>query len=124
IPGLCYVYSGGGWLGGPCPDNGHPYTGTATRVAGTDRYETAALLSAAAPTFEPGAVYVANGQTVIDAVVASAVATGPILLVPTGDTVPQVVLDEITRLAPTQIVIVGGTSAVTESQVAAILDAT
>ena len=83
------------------------------RVAGADRYETAAAISQAA--FPGGAdvVFVASGTNYPDALVAvpaAAAAGGPILLsLPTG--VPQATIDEITRLAPDRIVVLGGTGA-------------
>jgi glucose/arabinose dehydrogenase len=87
--------------------------GTVTRVAGADRYATAAALSAA--DFQPGVrtAYVASGETTVDALGAGAAAVGhgPVLLV-TRDAVPQPVKDELARLRPTAIVVAGGTSSI------------
>ena len=88
--------------------------GTVTRIAGADRYTTAAAVSAA--TFGAGVpvVYIATGANYPDALsgaVAAAIGGGPILLV-SGSTIPLAVATELTRLAPAKIVILGGTSAV------------
>jgi putative cell wall-binding protein len=72
-------------------------------------------------------VYVAVGTNFPDALAgaAAAAATGsPVLLTPTGS-LPQAVADEITRLNPTRIYILGGTAVISpavEDQLAALLD--
>jgi glucose/arabinose dehydrogenase/putative cell wall-binding protein len=87
------------------------------RYAGADRYATAALVSQR--TFAPGVavVYVATGATYPDALTGGAGAArndAPVLLVsPTG--VPTATRNEIVRLAPQRIVVLGGTSAVSET---------
>ncbi|MBK9178054.1 MAG: cell wall-binding repeat-containing protein [Acidimicrobiales bacterium] len=97
--------AGGGPPPGPNPD--------VTRVAGPDRYTTAALLSQAFPPGVPGVV-VASGADFADALVAAPVASllgGPVLLVqPTA--IPQATAAAIARLAPNEIVIIGGPAAV------------
>ncbi|UKJ65516.1 cell wall-binding repeat-containing protein [Cellulosimicrobium cellulans] len=86
------------------------------RISGKDRYETAVGVSSA---FEPGVpvVYVASGAGFADALSAApaaAVQGGPLLLVqPNG--VPAVVADELRRLAPQRIVVVGGAGAVSNA---------
>ncbi|MBK9178469.1 MAG: penicillin acylase family protein [Acidimicrobiales bacterium] len=99
--------------------------GEVTRVAGSDRYATAAAVSAA--TFPDGApvAFVATGTSFADALtggVAAARGGGPVLLVEPG-AVPDVVLQELIRLAPEQIVVLGGPAAVSEA-VASELTAT
>ncbi len=96
--------------------------GGATRVAGTDRFATAVALSAA--TYPAGApiAYVASGLGFADAVSAAPAAArdgGPVLLTP-PDAIPDVVLAELVRLAPTQIVLVGGTGIVSDAAAATI----
>lgn len=87
---------------------------TVTRVAGAGRYETAVEISAAS--FPDGAetVFVASGENYADAL-AGAPAAGaqrsPVLLVPSTE-VPEAVSTELTRLAPTRIVLLGGEGAV------------
>jgi len=87
------------------------------RFSGADRYATAALVSQR--TFAPGAslVYVATGATYPDALTGGAGAArndAPVLLVSPGS-VPQATRTEIQRLAPQRIVVLGGTSAVSQS---------
>ena len=98
--------------------------GGTTRIAGTDRYRTAAMLSAS--TFGPGVAtaYVASGSTWPDALAAvphAARAGAPLLL--TGHaSLPAAVRAELQRLRPGRIIIVGGTSVVSAA-VATELDA-
>lgn len=91
---------------------------TVDRVAGLDRYETAAALSAA--TFAPEApvAYVATGERFPDGLVAGAAAAadggGPVLLT-RGVSLPEATRAELERLAPQRIVLVGGTAAVSDA---------
>ena len=90
-----------------------------TRIAGTDRYATSALVSRAA--FGPGVpvLYVSTGLQFPDALAAGAAgaqAGGPVLLTrPTA--LSSSVLAEIQRLAPARIVVTGNTDAVAEAVV-------
>ena len=92
--------------------------GAVTRLSGQDRYASAVEISKA--TFAanvPSTVYVATGATFPDGLSAGPVAGmkgGPLLLVPTSS-LPGVVAAELKRLDPTNVVIVGGPSAVSES---------
>lgn len=91
--------------------------GTVTRIAGADRYLTAAAVSAASFASGVPVVYIAAGANFPDALsgaVAAAIGGGPILLV-SGSTIPQAVATELTRLAPDRIVVLGGTSVVPAS---------
>jgi len=96
-------------------------TGGVTRLAGNDRYATAVAVSKG--TFGTGAtVFVATGVTFPDALGGGPVAgglPGPLLLVP-GTYVPSSVANELTRLDPDTVVVLGGTSAVSSGVVAAI----
>jgi putative cell wall-binding protein len=85
------------------------------RIAGDDRFETAVEISLSA--FPDGAdvVYVATGYNFPDALAGgpgAAKADGPILL-SRVDSVPASTLDEIRRLSPSRIVILGGEAALT-----------
>ena len=87
------------------------------RLAGADRYATAAKVSA--NSFAPGVpvAYIATGESFPDALSAGPVAgrkRGPILLV-RHDSVPRATQNELRRLKPKRIVILGGTSAIAES---------
>lgn len=89
-------------------------SGEVTRVAGADRFETAAALSAS--TFGSGVpvVYVASGTNFPDALTGAAAAGaqgGPILLTK-GDDLPAVTRAELARLVPGRIVVLGGEAAV------------
>ena len=86
------------------------------RLGGSDRYGTAAAVSAAV--FPDGApvAFVASGDDFPDALAAGPVAAmlgGPVLLV-NRDWVPAATAAELTRLAPSEIVVVGGTGVVSE----------
>ncbi|HYM84184.1 MAG TPA: cell wall-binding repeat-containing protein [Candidatus Dormibacteraeota bacterium] len=98
----------------------HPLSSYApvTRLAGADRYATAAAVSAA---FAPGvpAVYVATGRDFPDALAAgpaAARAGAPVLIVDgLAATVPPPIAAELTRLKPARIVIVGASGVVSDT---------
>ena len=84
------------------------------RIAGADRYEAAANVSAAS--FAPGVpvAYVASGAVFTDALSGAPVAAktgGPMLLV-RDDEVPSAVKSELARLKPKKIVVLGGPNSV------------
>lgn len=117
-------------LGGPAAVSNAVVAQLATiaptqRIFGPDRYATAVAASSLAfvgPTLETGdatvhRVYVAVGTNFPDALAGGAVAGlrhGPVLLVQ-QNAIPQAVVDEILRLKPRQIVILGGTAVVSAS---------
>jgi putative cell wall-binding protein len=92
-------------------------SGRVDRVAGSDRYATAAAMSAA--TF-PGGVpvaYVGNGVNFPDAMAGSAAGAalgGPVLL-SEATALPAAVATELARLRPARIVVLGGPSMVSEA---------
>lgn len=91
--------------------------GTVTRQAGSDRYDTAARISASA--FPTGAttVYLATGVTFPDALAAGAAAArarAPVLLT-RPDVLPASTSAELARLSPDQIIVMGGPSVVSEA---------
>lgn len=92
--------------------------GQVSRISGSDRYATAVTLSATSfASNGPSIVYVATGKTFPDGLTAGPIAgmrNGPLLLVP-GTSLPAVVATELRRLDPTNIVIVGGPNAVSDS---------
>jgi putative cell wall-binding protein len=94
----------------------------ATRVAGRDRYETSAALAEDA--HRPGVpvVYVVNGSSVADGLVAAAAAShdGGVVLLVERDVVPAAVGAAIKALRPARAVAVGGTAAVSDAVVAAL----
>jgi putative cell wall-binding protein len=111
-PGRIVILGGAGVVSDSIVPTLDAYTaGTVTRIAGADRYETAAAISAS--TFAPDVpvVYVATGASYADALagsVAAALGPGPLLLVPGGSSLPPAVAAELSRLSPGRIVILGG----------------
>ena len=99
-------------------------SGAVVRRAGADRYSTAAAISKAS--FKPGVakVYIASGASFPDALAGAAAAgmqDSPVLLVP-GTTIPAPIKAELERLDPEQIVILGGTGAVSTNIATALRD--
>ena len=87
-----------------------------SRVSGADRYGTAAALSA--QSFSPGVavVYVATGADFPDALAAAPVAAkggGPVLLTQ-ANVIPTATATELGRLKPLKIIVLGGTSSVSQ----------
>ncbi|MCU1351981.1 MAG: hypothetical protein JWM05_1190, partial [Acidimicrobiales bacterium] len=91
--------------------------GTVTRVAGSDRYATAAALVAAGFPDRTSIVRLVAGATFADALAAGA--SGAPVLLTRHDALPQATIAELTRLAPTTVEIVGGTVAIGEAVEAA-----
>jgi glucose/arabinose dehydrogenase/putative cell wall-binding protein len=88
--------------------------GGASRLAGADRYATAAAISRANFAAGVRVAYVATGVDYPDAlgaVPAAGIEGGPILLVRPG-LVPQATRTELARLRPQRIVVLGGTAAI------------
>ncbi|SDQ67377.1 cell wall-binding repeat-containing protein [Quadrisphaera sp. DSM 44207] len=91
------------------------------RRSGEDRYGTAVAVSRAGFPGGAGEVVVASGQDFPDALAAGQVAAGaggPLLLVPRDGVLPAGVREELARLAPQRIRVVGGTSAVSDAVLA------
>ncbi|MEA3511861.1 MAG: cell wall-binding repeat-containing protein, partial [Actinomycetota bacterium] len=90
---------------------------TPERLAGANRYATAAAISAAAHTPGVPLVYVTTGMNYPDAISigpVAALADSPVLLVVTDD-IPGETLSELSRLSPERIVIIGGPAAVSDA---------
>ncbi|MDR2996533.1 MAG: cell wall-binding repeat-containing protein [Microbacterium sp.] len=91
---------------------------TTTRLQGTDRYATSANAARAGfPQSRGGVIYVASGALYPDALSGAYLAgrnRAPLLLVRSAE-VPDVILDQIQRLAPERIVILGGAGAVSRA---------
>ncbi|HWG98824.1 MAG TPA: cell wall-binding repeat-containing protein [Pilimelia sp.] len=93
------------------------------RLSGGDRYSTAAAVSRSTFPERVGVAYIATGDGFADALsggVAAARNDGPVLLV-NGSGVPQATHEELQRLSPRRIVVLGGNAAV-PADVAAALD--
>lgn len=85
----------------------------AQRIAGTDRYATSAAVSA--EHFAPGVarVYLTSGTdaNIVDALAANAGAAktaSPVLIVPPTGTLPSAIAQELKRLAPGRVMVIGG----------------
>lgn len=86
-----------------------------TRIAGADRFGTAAEISKNLfPEGKTSAkVYLANGITLVDALVGGTMTDGaPVLLTNGSGTLPAATLNEIKRLKPSEVVALGGEGAV------------
>ena len=93
-----------------------------TRISGTDRYATAAAISRTGYPGGSDVVYVATGANFPDALgagPAAARASAPILLV-TRTGIPAATANELRRLDPGRITIVGGTGAVSSAVAAGL----
>ena len=98
-----------------------------SRIAGSNRYETAALISRSHFEPEPVTAYVAVGSNFPDALAggaAAAIRNAPVLLTD-SDSLPASTALELGRLQPREIVILGGTGVVSpavETQLASFTD--
>ena len=95
-------------------------TGTVNRLAGTNRYETAAAISKATSSSANGA-YIATGLNFPDALAGGPTAAlndQPVLLV--NDAVPASTLLELDRLGVSSVTVLGGSSVVPDSVVTSL----
>lgn len=94
----------------------------ASRLAGSDRYGTAVAISRAGFPATAPVVYVATGEAYPDALAAAPAAAhqgGPLLLTKSAS-LPTSVADEIKRLKPKKIVVVGGAGVVSDGVLKAL----
>jgi len=121
-PARIVILGSTGVVGSTVESKLRTYAPSVTRLAGSDRYATAAAISAATfPSSGVPVAYVATGLNYPDALagsVAAARAGGPLLLV-TRDTVPAATATELARLKPARIVILGSTGVVGDGTAAA-----
>ncbi|WP_291057282.1 cell wall-binding repeat-containing protein [Herbiconiux sp.] len=92
------------------------------RVSGVDRYEVSAAISKRNFPVAPAVAYVASGEVFPDALSGSAAAghfRAPVLLVQ-KNAIPGAVGDELRRLAPAKIVVLGGANTVSDSVLSAL----
>ncbi|HEV8054086.1 MAG TPA: cell wall-binding repeat-containing protein, partial [Candidatus Limnocylindrales bacterium] len=117
-PGRIVILGGTGVVSGAVQTALRSYTvGAVTRVAGSDRYATAAAISSSAFAAGASVVYVATGSTFPDALAAGAAAARrkvPILLVG-SNALPGATASELSRLDPDEIIVMGGTSMVSNA---------
>ena len=99
-------------------------TTSVQRLAGADRYTTAVAISKATfPTAGVPAVYVASGLSFPDALAGAAAAGhrgGPVLLTRQGG-LTAAVLDEIRRLKPKRVILLGGPAVISDNAIAQLL---
>lgn len=91
-------------------------SGRVTRMSGPDRYATSAAISASSFTSGVDTAYLASGEVYTDALSGAPAAArtgGPVLLT-APDAVPGVILDELRRLRPHRVIILGGPATVTD----------
>ncbi|MFQ6172009.1 cell wall-binding repeat-containing protein [Oryzobacter sp. R7] len=94
--------------------------GHADRIAGADRYRTAVAVAQRVAPVGADEVVLASGETFPDALAAGPLATrlkGPVLLTAKG-ALPAVVANELRRLGPRRVTVVGGEGAVSPDAVA------
>lgn len=95
--------------------------GTTQRLAGANRFETAAAISQARfPTADT--VYIATGSNFPDALAGAPVAAldqAPILLV-TQNSIPAATQAELNRLNPTDTIVLGGTAVISDAVAASL----
>ena len=87
---------------------------TVDRISDSDRYETSAKISQRTFPHQIEKIVLASGENFADSLVAGSLANkenAPVLLTQ-KDNLPQVIKDEINRLSPEQIIIVGGEKSV------------
>ena len=86
---------------------------TTTRIAGSDRYETSALVAARIAPASGSTIFIANGLDFADALAAGPVAAaeGGVLLLSRVSEIPPSIRAQIIAIAPSEIVIVGGEGA-------------
>ena len=105
----------------PPPSSTTPSTNTSiARLAGADRYATAAAISRSRFGGGAGTAFIATGSSFPDALAgspAAAKANGPILLTASGS-LPAATATELARLRPTRIVVLGGAGAVSDAVIA------
>jgi putative cell wall-binding protein len=126
-PGRIVVLGGTGAVSATVAQQLQAYTpAPVERLQGADRFATAVAVSRSA--FAPGvsAAFVATGAAFPDALAAGPAAIkvgGPVLLTQPGS-LPAATRNELVRLAPSTVYLIGGTSAVSESVRLAIAQAT
>jgi putative cell wall-binding protein len=108
------------WFGDP--RTGIPAGVTVARVGGNDRYDVAVGISKQYYPSGAPIVYIATGENFPDALGAAPAAAkmgGPMLLVP-RNSIPSSVAAELTRLAPSSIVVTGGPASVSDTVLAGL----
>ena len=95
------------------------YSGNVQRIAGNDRYETAALIARSEFGSLIGGLVIATGERFADAVAAGA-AGFPVLLVPSTGSAPTSVREALNALHPLGVLVMGGPGAVSDGVLASL----
>lgn len=98
------------------------YAGEVVRISGADRFEVSASMSASTfKTVPVQTVYLASGAVFPDALAGAAATrgSGPVLLV-SKDSMTEKVRAELTRLAPSKIVVLGGPNTISDALLATL----
>lgn len=112
-PATIYVLGGVGAVSNSVLTSARAYSANVVRLSGIDRFATAAGVSKQFWSTTP-TVYVASGADFADALSGGALAAkmhSPILLTASGG-LPDATRNELRRLAPSRVVVLGGTGAV------------
>ena len=124
-PGKIVILGGTGAVNGPVAEAVRRYTtsGTVTRLAGADRYGTSVVVSRASyGSAGSDAAFVATGGNFPDGLAGGPVAAllpGPLLLV-SKTALPGSVANELERLHPDTVFVLGGTGSVSDAVVRSI----
>ncbi len=90
------------------------------RLAGADRYETAAQVATYAAPTGAGAAYLANGRSLVDALSAGSLRDGPVVLIdPDRPATGQPALTALASIKPATVVGLGGPAAVSDQLLSA-----
>lgn len=89
-------------------------SGSVERIAGSDRFETAAKISQRRFSNGTSKVFIANGSAMADALTGSGMLSNAPLLLVTRDQIPDSTHQELLRLDPGQITIFGGRGVVSD----------
>lgn len=108
--GQCAALTGGSTT--PPPPTA---TRSTSRLAGADRFATSAAISRESFPNGSATAYLARSDDPADALSASALPGGPVLVVPSCGTLPQAIAAEIRRLGATRVTALGGPGAVCDS---------
>lgn len=100
------------------PSEPAPAARTTSRLAGADRFATSAAISREAFPDGSATVYLARSDDPADALSASALPGGPVLVVPSCGTLPAPIAAEIRRLGATRVTALGGPGAVCDDLLA------
>ncbi|RRD43287.1 cell wall-binding repeat-containing protein [Buchananella hordeovulneris] len=102
----------------PAPPVAQPLPDNVRRLAGRDRYATAAAVADAAYPNRASTVYLNRGDKLYDALPATVLTDGPVLLVPPGKSMaPDAVQRQAHKLRPSRLIALGDSTGVADALV-------